>query len=212
MKLALLPISEGGIGISSANDKYRQSSLYAQAQLAISTQLSKMHRADFTKPTGKQCISPPNSGASIVKEAMKTRTPSARLRLQQSLDPHSGAFLTAKFCGTTELSDEAFSIALRLRLGLDILPAGFRCETHNIELDTLGYHALSCQNIQRAVTRRHNLIRDPIFAQCSHIDRNAKIIAQSSQTVTNSKASVGAAVYTEQRATERTVPGDVMVS
>ena len=77
---------------------------------------------------------------------------------------------------------------------------------------TLGYHALSCQNFQGAVTRRHNLIRDAIFAQCSHIDRNAKIIAPSSQTVANSEASGGAAVYTEQRATERTVPGDVMVS
>ena len=62
--------------------------------------------------------------------------------LTQVKDLHSASYLTAKPSGSTELNDEAFSTTLRLRLGLEQLPPGFQCETHNVALDTFAHHAL----------------------------------------------------------------------
>ena len=209
--IALLPISCGGVGLQSATDKTRHAQLFAEAQHSIAVQLTKMHRLESSNITSISNTGPSNNGNAIIQEVLTNGSPIERLLLQQTADAHSGAFLTAKPCGSTELSDEAFSIALRLRLGLDVLPAGFRCETHNVELDTLGRHALSCQNFQGDVARMHNLIRDAIFAQCSLIDRKARVIESAFQPDQNSEEHNQTTVKTEQRATENTVPGDVVV-
>ena len=61
-------------------------------------------------------------------------------------DPHSGAFLTAKPCGTTELKNAEFRVALQIRLGAEQLPSGHRCSTHKCKIDPEASHALSFQN------------------------------------------------------------------
>ena len=115
----------GGVGLPSACDKRRQAHLYAEAQLSIAAQLMKMQQTNSTKVQANTNPAQINSGTSLFQEAINNGSPSTRLRLQQALDSHSCAFLTAKPCGSTELSDEAFSAAIRLRFGLDLLPAGF---------------------------------------------------------------------------------------
>ena len=92
-----------------------------------------------------------------------------------SKDSHSGVFLTSKPNGSTELSDDHFGSALRLRLGLDQLPDGSHFSTNEFDLDAGVRHALSCQNWQGVVHRRHDLLRDTIFELCSKLDCFAEV-------------------------------------
>ena len=107
-----------------------------------------------------------------------------------------------------------FTTALRLRFGLDQLSGGFRCGTHNYDIDARGHHALSCQNLQGCVKRRHDFLRDAIFKHCSVIDGNAKIcdnIAPEFGHVLPLGHHTDDEILIEQHATERTIPGDVVV-
>ena len=109
-------------------------------------------------------------------------------------------------------SDEAFSTSLRLRLGLEQLPAGYTCNTHNVPIDTFAHHELSCQNFQGAVHARDDLIRDELFAVCLVLDRGCELQQETGAT---SSAAISLsnmeAPKIEQRASARTVPGDIAV-
>ena len=73
---------------------------------------------------------------------------------------------------------------------------------------------LSCQNLQGYVKRRHDLLRDAIFKQCTVLDGNAEIRDFNFVSTENSVAPQEGTtdeILIEQRATERTIPGDIVV-
>ena len=146
-----------------------------------------------------------------INELLRTGDNVSQALLKQASDPHSGAFLTAKPAGCTELSDEAFTTTLRLRLGLDQLPSGCRCMTHECEFDSRGHHALSCQNFQGSVHCRRDLIRYQIFSFCKLLDGGAQLgIEQSAPPALDDLQSLDRdGLGTEQRASGRTIPVDI---
>ena len=121
-------------------------------------------------------------------------------------DPHSGAFLTAKPCGTTELEDAEFHVPLRIRLRAEQLPSGHRCATHECKIDPEAPHALSCKNWQGAVHRRHD-IRDVIYKFCSVLDHTAEI----KRDLPLSDSEGGSMVVLEQHAGGPKIFVDIMV-
>ena len=100
---------------------------------------------------------------------------------------------------------------LRLRLGLDQLPAGYRCLTHGCDFDSMGHHALSCQNLQGAIDIRHDLILDEIFSQCLFLDRTSQLIQRIERSADEAPNGVDTNPMIEQWAGGRTVPGDIVV-
>ena len=160
---------------------------------------------------------PPLNGAQqTLKTLLSVVMPIDKEVLTQARDPHTGSFLTAKPRGSTELSDEAFISALRLRLGLEQIPAGFRCQTHNYDFDTYGRHALSCQNFQGAVNARHDYVGDAIldqYARCTFLDHTAELTLKrcADESTASAPPLVTDEVFREQYASGRNVPGDIGV-
>ena len=72
---------------------------------------------------------------------------------------------------------------------------------------------MSCQNLQGSVHVRHDLIRDSIFAQCLTLDAASVLTRDQSQhlNVATTLHSDFEHPLTEQRATDSTVPGDIVV-
>ena len=62
-----------------------------------------------------------------------------------------------------DFKPQEFLILLKLWLGLPQLPSGhaFTCNQCGVQLDTLGYHALTCKS-RGDLIYRHNTIRDAI--------------------------------------------------
>ena len=211
------PITFGGLGLQSASDKAKSSHTFISARTRIYNASKRLAGFDdITFPAPENKLSVPN-GAQLVTNTLSQSTDIVKQAFYlASKDAHSGAFLTAKPYGSTELSDDHFATAVRLRLGLDQISNGCHCTTHEIELDTRGRHALSCQNWQGLVHRRHDLLRDTIFKICSKIDRDAEIDSVLSEGDCNPIAAsnfreLPIQVTMEERADSTLIPGDVAV-
>ena len=172
---ALKPISAGGVGLPSASDHHRWTMLVSRANNSIWFNLQKL--SGFEDVTF-----PPDTNEEVSKverapdnQMLNTFAVDVHRWFEIcSQDPHNGAFLTAKPSGSTELSNHEMEVALRLRFGINQLPSGHHCNTHEYDIDAAGRHALLCQNWQGAVHRRHDLLRDVIFNQCSILDHEAE--------------------------------------
>ena len=131
-----LPISFGGLGLKSGMDKLLRESLHRNGRESISKGLVRLTGFITVEctPLPANCI-PINGAHDSFNKLLGQAKPHDRSVLIQARDPHTGSIVTAKLTGSTELTDEAFSTALRLRLRLEQIPAGFRCQTPNCEYD-----------------------------------------------------------------------------
>ena len=208
---SLLPLSFGGLGLPSASDREKHPHFHYKALLSIREKLQLLNGFDNLQTTIN--VIPPHNQQNNAKDRFellsRSISPAQRVLLYQIKNLHSGAVLTAKPTGNTEINDEAFTTPIRLRLGLEQLLAGFNCETHGAAIDTHAYHALSCQNFQGAVHARHDLIRDELFALCQTLDRDSEVKQSSMHSITEQLSLNDP--QTEQRASGRTIPGDITV-
>ena len=164
---------------------------------------------DLQLPPNKPIPTEFNAANITYQTLFQDGTYKARSLLTQFSDTHSASFLTAKPSGSTELSDEAFSTSGRLRLRLEQLPAGYKCETHNAQIDTFANHALSCQNFQGAVHARHDFIRDEPFAINVALDNHNELKLQNGAALPAVTTHLNRnEPQLEQRASSRSVPGD----
>ena len=211
-KQALSPVSFGGLGLHFAMDNTRHQFLYDKGLESIGQQLCNLRGLEaIPKPPVPTKIQPSNRAKTKLQALLRTASEGDRTLLAQTIDPHSGAFLTAKPVGCTELKEEAFTTTLRLRLGLEQLPSGCRCLTHQCLYDARGHHALSCQNFQRSVHIRHDMIRDEIFSFCKCLDDIAEHGIEHMELAAPDDLSQfnGGDPATEQHASGRTIPGDI---
>ena len=183
--------------------------MFSEGLHSVSQGLALLSNLDgLPKPMAELAVQPINGSSLTFNELREASDDNGRALLTQVYDPHSGSFLTAHPAGTTELKDDAFSTSLRLRLGLDQIPAGYKCTTHNVEFDCEGRHALSCQNFQGAVHTRHDLIRDELFSTCVVLDRNCETSYHFSYEGDPNDAEADLPRL-EQHATGRSIPGDI---
>ena len=103
-----------------------------------------------------------------------------RARLLACADSRSSDFLKAvpNFIFGTRLSQQEFSVAFRLRLGMEVLDSESICQGCNRGLtsDKFGHHALSCVAGGHIIAR-HNAIRDCIYQTAMAAGLNPKIEA-----------------------------------
>ena len=159
MKQALAPISFEGLGLPSATDRVKHLQLFSSPLKSIRDQMvSSSNFEDGLAPTPTQVFELPNSAKEIFEGLVQTGSPRIWLLLTQSKNPHSASFFTARPSGSTELNDEALSTTIRLRLGLEKLPPGYECGTHNVPFDTFAYHAFHARTFKGPCMRGTTLL------------------------------------------------------
>jgi hypothetical protein len=102
-----------------------------------------------------------------------------RARLLSLLAPHSSDWLrAAPAFGAFEvvMTPDEMQVALQLRLGLPVAPAGAHCPScaRSPWLDPGGHHALTCSKGGDVVTR-HNKLRNTVRSLCSRAQMSAKL-------------------------------------
>ena len=148
IKQIFLPLSLGRAKLKSASNRTRLLYLFKTGLESVKQKCATLiDFEEFKISDSAEEVQRPNDKTQIYDFFCATMMTHERVFLYQAHDSLTGAFLTAKPSGSTELKDEAFCTALRFRLGLDQLPAGFYCATHNVAKYTKGCHALLCQNL-----------------------------------------------------------------
>jgi hypothetical protein len=105
-------------------------------------------------------------------------------RARSSGGPGSAAFTMVPTAQTHQMTDTDYQLALRLRMGLPIIPLGHKCQhkdTHGnvcgADCDEHGYHALTCPKGGHLV-KRHDAIKNTLAKIMQNLTGNTPLQEQ----------------------------------
>ena len=189
---AALPVNQGGLGVRRARDHWLAAALGSSSahlgtclaldpafnwdadgwRSSASQYNSLVAEDDHVDPSERPCRAIPQRdlSAAIVDVQRRSLMDGAdtmdRARLLSLSLPGTGAWVTALPEPANRIAPEAYTAALRLRLGVPLYSASTKCDKCGVKMDAMGVHVLNCPRGGCRI-QRHNATRDTLGALCS---------------------------------------------